>query len=139
MEKYIWIQKYSVGVESIDEQHQRFFELVSEVIKMTGQGSIPIGSLLLKVADLNNYATLHFQNEEDIFKKYNYPNAKEHVTSHDACRKRVEQFNLELKQENMNTKKIAAEMAEFLGSWLVNHVMTMDQKYVGFMRKNGVK
>ena len=42
-------------------------------------------------------------------------------------------------KEKVDVKKTVLEIAEFAGSWLVNHIMGVDQKYVEFMHKNGLK
>lgn len=34
MQKYIWTEKYSVGVSEIDEQHQHFFAIANEIIEI---------------------------------------------------------------------------------------------------------
>jgi hemerythrin-like metal-binding protein len=138
MEKYIWIEKYSVGVKQIDEQHQKFFEDANEIIRMTGQENIQAQDLLLKVKNFNDYAVYHFKTEEGIFEQYNYPDAEEQIIAHNDYREKMKEFCTEMEKPDIDTKKTAVEMAEFAGSWLANHVMAMDQKYIGFMHENGI-
>ena len=138
MQKYIWAEKYSVGVKEIDEQHQHFFKTVNEIIEMTGQKNISLKDLLVKITDLNNYAIYHFTTEENFFKHYAYSGTKEHIEAHNAYKKRTSGFISEAEKEGVNTKKIILEIAEFAGSWLLNHIMEMDQKYVEFMHNNGI-
>ncbi|MFH0804124.1 MAG: bacteriohemerythrin [Candidatus Zambryskibacteria bacterium] len=139
MEKYTWIEKYSVGVKEIDRQHQHFLDIVDEVIKMTGGKPISVEDLLAKITDLNDYAIYHFETEEKIFKDYDYSDAKEHIEAHEAYREQMDQFWIQAKKEGADTKKVAFQIAEFAGSWLINHIMIMDQKYTDFMHDNGIK
>jgi len=139
MQKYIWIEKYSVGVKEIDRQHQHFFETVNDVIAMTGQEKVSVEDLLIKITDLNNYAIYHFTTEENLFKHYAYPDAEEHVAAHNTYEEKIDGFMAETEKEGVDTKKIIIEIAEFAGSWLVNHIMKMDQKYTEFMHNNGIR
>lgn len=139
MQKYDWAEKYSVGIKEIDEQHQHFFEIANKIIEMTGQENIPIEDLLVKITDLNNYAIYHFTTEENFFKHYAYSEAQEHIAAHNAYEEKMDGFIAEAEKKGPDTKKITMEIAEFAGSWLMNHIMDMDQKYVGFMYENWVK
>jgi hemerythrin-like metal-binding protein len=137
--KYNWKEKYSVGIREIDEQHQHYFEIVNEIIETTGQKNVSGKELSDKITELNNYAIYHFTTEENLFKKYAYPGANEHTTEHRAFEERMDQFINESKKDGTDAKKLMTEIAEFAGSWLLNHVMEMDQKYVGFMHNKGIK
>ncbi|MEK7635408.1 MAG: bacteriohemerythrin [Patescibacteria group bacterium] len=139
MEKYKWVEKYSVGVEELDAQHQHYFEIVSEVIKMTGQEKIVLNDLLVKIDDLNNYSIYHFTTEENLFKHYAYPDAEEHIAAHNTYEEKMDTFIADANREGADTKKIVLEIAEFAGSWLVNHIMVIDQKYIKFMHEKGIK
>jgi hemerythrin len=139
MEKYTWIEKYSVGVKTLDEQHQHYFETVEGIIKMTGQEDISTGDLMSKIIDLNDYAIHHFATEENLFEKYSYSETEDHASEHRNYEEKMDEFINEAKKDGADVKKTALEVAEFAGSWLINHVMNVDQKYVGFMRENGVK
>lgn len=139
MDKNNWIEKYSLGIKKIDEQHKHFFEMADDIIKMTGQDKINIRELLFKISDLNNYSVYHMMTEEDIFKQYNYPEAQEHTEAHNAYRLKMKEFIYEAEKNEADAKKIALDVASFAGSWLVNHIMNVDQKYVDFMHKSGIK
>lgn len=52
MQKYIWTEKYSVGVIEINEQHQHFFAIANEIIDMAEAPEIPIRELLFKITNL---------------------------------------------------------------------------------------
>lgn len=139
MQKYIWEEKYSVGVKEIDNQHKHFLEIVHQIIDLTDQENILSDDISAKISDMNDYAIYHFTTEENFFKHFAYPETEEHIATHDAYKERIDKFIAETEKAEMDTKKTALEMAEFAGSWLTNHIMAMDQKYTDFMHKNGVK
>ena len=139
MPKFIWTEKNSVGVEEIDKQHQHFFALANEIIALSEQADVQLRGLLFKVTNLSSYAVYHLLTEEKIFKKYDYPDAKEHITAHDVYREKMKKLVDAVEKESPDTKALSNEMAAFAGDWLTNHIMAMDKKYVDFMHKNGIK
>lgn len=139
MPKFTWTKEYSVGVEEIDEQHQHFFALANEIIALSEQADVQIRELLFKVTNLSSYAVYHLLTEENLFKRYNYPDATAHISAHNAYREKMKQFVAQAEKEGTDTKKLALEIAEFAGDWLMNHIIVMDKKYVDFMREVGIK
>jgi hemerythrin len=139
MEKYIWTKNQSVGVEEIDIQHHHFFDITNDLISKSEQENFSAWDLVLIVTYLNNYATIHLLTEENIFKRYNYFDAEEHIAKHDAYREKMKEFMARVELEELGSKKLALEIAEFAGNWLMNHIMVEDKKYVGFMIENGIK
>jgi len=139
MQRYDWIEKYSVGIEEIDNQHKHFFNIVNEIIKMTGEQDISRDDLLKKIVDLKDYAGYHFVTEEDLFKTCSFPETEDHITAHNFYRKKVDEFMTEKEQDKLDTKKMIIEIAEFTGIWLTNHIMSADQKYATFLRNKEKK
>lgn len=138
MQKYIWTEKYSVGVKEIDEQHQHFFEMANEIIDVAEKTDVSVSELLFKITNLCNYAVYHLLTEENIFNRYHYPEAQEHVNAHNSYREKMKEFMAEVEKEGSDTKKLALEIAQFAGDWLMNHILGMDQKYSGFMHEKGI-
>jgi len=70
-----------VNIKAIDEQHKG---LVDDVNKLAdamkaGRGKEMLNDIL---RDLLAYADYHFKTEEELFKKYKYPEADEHIIEH---------------------------------------------------------
>lgn len=139
MSKYIWTEKYSVGVAEIDKQHQHFFEIANDVMEIAEKKDVPLGGLLFKVTNLSNYAVYHLLTEENIFARYHYPDSMEHIAAHDAYREKMKGFVVDVEKAGVDTQNLALKIAEFAGDWLMNHILVMDKKYEAFMRGNGIK
>lgn len=139
MERFKWEEKYSVGVKEIDKQHQRFFEIANDIIEIAEKKDMPLSELLFKITNLSNYAVYHLLTEESIFKRYNYPDAMEHIGAHNAYREKMKEIVSAVETNGVETKALSKEMAEFAGNWLMDHIMAMDKKYVSFMREAGIK
>lgn len=128
-----WDDKFSVGIKEIDDQHRVLIDILDELYyaMLKGRGSELIGTTLERVIQ---YTKTHFTTEELLFKKYNYPEEKEHKAEHDAMLKKVDAFQKEFK----NGKLIGVDLMQFLTKWFVEHLQTTDYRYVKFFREIGV-
>jgi hemerythrin len=63
---------------------------------------------------------------------------EEHINAHNSYQEKMDEFIAEAESKKTDTKKIAFKIAEFAGSWLMNHIMIMDQKYIPFMQQNSI-
>ncbi len=70
--KFKWDEKFSVGIKSLDEQHQNFFNLANKILEVVAKGHISRHELLRLVSEFGNYSLYHLSTEEEYFKKCNY-------------------------------------------------------------------
>jgi len=133
--KLVWDKKYSVGVEEIDGQHKRMFEIINELLDAinTNTAQEKLGHI---IDSLIKYKIFHFATEEKYFKEFNYGGIDEHVTKH-------HEFNTELEalknKYPVYTMEFSFELVDFLENWLIDHLMVMDQKYKKCFAEHGLK
>jgi len=129
-----WGAEYSVGISSIDAQHQKLVVLVNDLNDAMAQGK---GKDVLEkiLAGLVDYPKTHFAHEESLFKTYGYPEATAHKMKHDDLTKKVLQF-----QQDLNAGKavMSVQIMSFLKDWLLNHIKGTDMKYSAFLKGKGV-
>ena len=123
-----------VNIKAIDEQHKG---LVDDVNKLAdamkaGRGKEMLNDIL---RDLLAYADYHFKTEEELFKKYNYPDSDKHIKEHRSFKEQVEEFNNEYQEKNLG---ITVEVLNFLADWLRNHIKKSDKAYTTFFNNLGV-
>ena len=135
VKKLEWEEKYSVGVEEIDNQHKRMFAVINELLDAINNNNTEehIGNI---IDGLVKYKIFHFATEEKYFKEFNYDGTVEHVTKH-------KEFNdnlVKIKEKYPKpTVEFAFELLDFLEDWLINHLMVMDQKYKKCFHDHGLK
>lgn len=120
-----WNDTLSVGIKSIDDQHKKLVALVNDLHDgmMGGKGNDVIGKVL---AELIAYTKSHFAAEETLMKNKNYPEYAAHKVEHDKLTKKA----VELEQQFKAGKAaMTIEVANFLKSWLTDHIMKTDKKY----------
>lgn len=124
-----WNDVLSVGDREIDEQHQWLVEKVNSLHDslITGHDEdLTVTSL----NDLLTYAWEHFETEERLFHRINFPDAEAHIAEHQRFAEKVSDYR---------TRFIAGEklvfpgLLDFLAAWLTEHVRDMDQKYVPYL------
>ena len=138
MEKFIWEDKYSVGIKIIDEQHQHFFEIANEIFDLLNKKEVSGENIVTGVTNLGNYAFYHLSTEEKYFKEFNYDGAGDHVQVHDLFREKVSAFLDRIMDAKDNPEAIADEMAGFSENWLAHHILDTDRKYIQCFKDHGL-
>ena len=77
--------------------------------------------------NLVEYTHEHFTNEEAFMAKYNYPDLKDHKKEHIRLTKEAVQLN------NNKNYVFTDNIADFLISWLTNHILGTDKKYAEYI------
>jgi hemerythrin len=129
-----WDQSYSVKVKCCDEQHQKLFQLLNALhdAMRVGKGRSVIGQI---VAELSDYARTHFQAEEALMERANYPGLAGHRVEHHRFVGRVAEFQKDL---DAGTGGNSVAVLEFLKNWLVKHIKKLDQSYSAHLNAHGI-
>jgi hemerythrin-like metal-binding protein len=120
-----WSNSYSVGINSIDAQHQNLFAIGRELhtAMSHGQGKASLAKILDRLVQ---YTCAHFAHEERLMRLADYPDMPAHVAEHAALTRKVLQF-----QKDFEAGKVAmtVQLLQFLKEWLSHHIKGSDQKY----------
>ena len=86
-----WKSDYSVGIGSIDAQHQKLFAIARELYAAmsAGQGKASLSRVLDRLVQ---YTAVHFAHEERLMRVNDYPGFQQHKAQHDALTKQVLSF-----------------------------------------------
>ena len=130
----MWIEKYSVGVKSMDDQHVNLIEIMNELhtAMVKGQAHSVAGPLLNKLTD---YTHEHFIDEEKLMESIKYPGLADQRAEHRALAAKIEEFVAHYEQGDQS---IYPQLLHFLDHWLVNHMQTADKKYSQWLNERGV-
>ncbi|KAF0142361.1 MAG: hemerythrin family protein [Ignavibacteriales bacterium] len=129
-----WNSTLSVNITQIDNQHMKLVELVNTLHDRMkeGKGKAALSGIL---NELTNYTVYHFKTEEDLFRKYNYPQTDAHLKEHDALVQQV----VKLKADFDNGKSVLTlDVMNFLKDWLTLHIMGNDKAYTPFLKSQGI-
>lgn len=114
-----------IGVDQIDNEHRRLFELVNEVANLLMRNDINRSDVNAILMELDEYAVLHFKHEEEYMKEINDPELPRQKEMHQAFvtkLKEIERLDVETEDERETLKNIV----EFAARWLFSHIISSD-------------
>ena len=130
-----WKDEYSVGIQSIDQQHKIWIGLINKLHDAMSKGE---GKKILSdiYEEIVAYTKTHLKNEEILFQKYSFPDIAAHKLVHDKLTQQV----LDKQKEIQEGKTVLTmEVMTFLKNWLIDHIQNTDKKYSAFLISKGVK
>ena len=119
---------YLIGVDMIDQEHRRLFEILGELNELNSDEFMydKYDAILNVLEELKDYTVKHFEDEERYMKEIGYKGLEQQQKVHQAFIDKLEVINLEDLDDNQ--QGYIDELIDFLASWLINHIMKMDQK-----------
>jgi len=129
-----WKSEYSVNVPSIDGQHQNLFRMAAELrdAVMAGTSEAAVAKTMDRLVQ---YIQVHFAYEERLMRVCDYPELAAHLAEHEALTRQVLRFQRDLR---VRPQPIAIRLLKLLKSWLENHILKSDRKYVPYLNERGV-
>jgi hemerythrin-like metal-binding protein len=134
MKSLEWKESYSVGVQSLNEQHKVLVGHLNTIYELfdSPDKREQVGALL---SELEQYALVHFRSEEDLFIKYKYRELDKHALEHRFYEHKVSEFKTRF---DSSDEKVPLDMLEFLADWLTGHILGSDQEYRRYLNNCGV-
>lgn len=126
-----------LGVDQIDNEHRRLFELVNEVANLLIRDDINRSDVNAVLMELDEYAVLHFKHEEEYMSEINDPELPRQKEMHQAFvtkLKEIERLDIESKDDKETLKNIV----EFAARWLFSHIISSDTM-IGVYQKMDAK
>lgn len=139
MAVFDWDPKYSVNVKEIDLQHEEILELMRFIYDLI-LARKPLNEISKNLDALVRHSNSHFLTEEQYFKEFNYDGAREHIDAHNKLRKDVADFLEKIKNQESadNNYEFLYNLIDFLEDWLIDHLETLDKKYIKCFNDHGL-
>jgi hemerythrin-like metal-binding protein len=132
--RFDWREEYSVGVGTLDAQHRRLFELISEVGQDVASGA-SLEALLHRLHILTHYADFHFKTEQDLMGRFGWSNLGPHRGEHEKLAEGIRRCASDLRDRGLPP---GHDLLEFLKTWLLRHTLLEDRRYIPFFHENGL-
>ncbi len=120
-----WKNRYSSGIDLIDEQHQEMFHyanlLIDTVLNNAGNEAV-LESLMVMLAVIKE----HFKNEEATLLEYSFPQLKDHAQGHRKLILRMNDLILLFQEGDVDS----IELLHFIAQELIfSHLLNEDKGY----------
>ncbi|MAO54754.1 MAG: hypothetical protein CMM61_03525 [Rhodospirillaceae bacterium] len=116
----IWSEKYRVGIDAIDRDHQIIFELTNKV----SQPDLTEQAMHEVIQEMIAYTRYHFRREETIMSACGYPELDAHMRYHRNLEDRIDGLAAQYKQTT--DPQTLMRLRSFLRNWWSGHIMDVD-------------
>ncbi len=129
-----WDKKFSVGVDSMDDQHKVLFDIINDIYDSISKKSNNeiIFDLIVK---MRQYTVKHFTAEENYLEKTGYHELEIQKKEHKTFVDKIEDLEKRFKS---GKAILTFEVTSFLKTWLVQHIEISDKKYGSFLVSKGI-
>jgi hemerythrin len=131
MSCFEWDPSLETGNTDIDDQHRGIFLLANTLHDLVVSNRVDMDAATNAIYCLTDYVTQHFADEEDLMASWGFPELGLHRVSHE----RLTMHTVKLTARFMDGEALqAAELAEFVATWLREHIRKEDMAFVAFLR-----
>ena len=127
-----------IGVDQIDNEHRRLFELVNEVANLLIKNDINRSDVNAVLMELDEYAVLHFKHEEEYMKEINDPELPKQKEQHQEFVVKVREI-IQGDLESKNDKETLTNVVEYVARWLFSHILSSDTMIGVYQRMDAKK
>ncbi len=130
-----WSEQLITGMRDVDRDHEKLVGMVNTLHRAmkAGEGKSVVSGILKELAD---YTVFHFDREEAYFDRYGYPDAVSHKAAHKALVDSVLDLINRFEAGNFS---VAIDLLAIAKSWLIDHILGTDTKFVPFLKEKGVR
>ena len=133
-----WTEKLATGISTIDSQHKELFKRINNLVTAIKQHRCK-DEIDGTIKFLEDYARIHFSEEEKHMRDANYGGLEEQREDH----KKYLAALAELKEQASlprvegGSYDLSATTNQVVVDWIVDHIMKVDMKFGAFLRKRG--
>ncbi len=127
-----WRDSLAIGITELDDQHKKLFEAIDKLFTACIQGKGK-EEVVNTIKFLEDYTIVHFTDEQEMHKKYNYPERDAHRKIHDNFLKNFEKLKEQFEQEGASPLFISTINKQVV-DWLIQHIGKADKAFAAFVK-----
>jgi hemerythrin len=122
-----WKPEYSVGVESMDDEHREMINLINETYEKldSNPDALQVEECL---GDIFSTVSMHFALEERLMRKNNYAEYQAHKDDHEDL---LDQIRDLMDDFEVDSSSGAVRLENSLSDWFARHFSTFDARLHG--------
>lgn len=126
-----WKEEYSVGIELIDNQHKRLFEIADKAYELLKNDyyTDKYDRIVTILQELKHYTVFHFNAEEKYMESIGYKRLLSHKVQHDDFIDKINSYDLDKVDQDQD--RYITDLLDFIINWISNHILHTDKKYAG--------
>lgn len=128
-----WQPSYSVGVRGFDDAHRVLVDKAGTLIDAVASSDEDARTRDI-VDDLIECAVEHFDEEERTLRDLGWPGLGAHMHAHNVLLRTILKFKADLRYHRLSPE----QAAEFISSWVLEHIRHEDMQYAPYLQDRGV-
>jgi len=126
--KIPWDNRYEIGIEKVDEQHKKLFDLINKLYELDDNEDTK-EELRIILYEFNEYMKVHFKDEENYMSSIKFPLLSEHKQLH----KEIIDSLAQIIHTPARLGIVKSKMRIVSKRVLVDHIMNEDSKIKLFL------
>jgi hemerythrin-like metal-binding protein len=135
MANLAWEKPVSIGVASLDAEHEQLFDLLKALRQEILAERRP-DVLAASVDSLVTLAMQHSRSEERLFTKVGLPDAPSHILQHEDLTKQI--IVIQAKYRAGVHGMLTLELMNYMYNWLIYHTETSDSVCGVYLNAHGI-
>lgn len=132
-----WNEKLATGIDTIDSQHRELFKRINDLVLAIRERRCKSeidGTLKF----LDDYARIHFAEEEKHMQESGYPGLAEQLAGHKKYLAMLAELKEEasLPRESGGTSFLSATTNQAVVDWIVDHILKLDMQFAEHLKGN---
>jgi hemerythrin len=123
----VWKDEYAIGVEQIDEQHKKLFEIGNSIYTLLADQIMvdKYDKIIIIINDLKQYTKYHFSCEEEYMLQIRYPRYFSQKVEHDDFIDKIEAVDFD--DIDQDQEKYIRDIMTFVFNWVLDHILKSDK------------
>ena len=124
-----WKEEYRIGVEVIDQQHEKLFEIAGRAFDLLKNTFLTdkYDRMVEILEELKAYTVFHFETEEKYLEEIGYRKLFSHKIEHREFIEKVK--GIDLKELDEDQEGHMLSILEFVVDWIDHHILEKDQLF----------
>ncbi len=133
-----WTEKLAVGIKTVDSQHRELFKRINNLVAAIKQHRCK-EEIDGTIKFLEDYARVHFSEEERHMREAGYPGYEEQREDHRKYLAALAELKAQasLPRVQGSSYDLSATTNQVVVDWIVDHIMKVDMKFGEFLRNKG--
>ncbi|MDP2417280.1 MAG: bacteriohemerythrin [Hydrogenophaga sp.] len=127
----VWRDEFLVGNTLIDGQHQELLAHINDLAAKVSTGDLVGIDDVMRF--IGQYVTMHFETEEAMMHRLNYPHLAAHVQEHRSFTQRYLRLADDIAQQRHARLYLGFQIQLFLFDWFANHTTRTDRYLTRFI------
>lgn len=122
-----WKDEYLIGIENIDEQHKKLFEIAGRAFELLKNDMYvdKYDRIVAVLGELKDYTVYHFKSEEEYMLSIGYKRFLSQKADHEEFIEKI--TSIDLKKIDVDQNAYLLSILEFIVNWTSEHILLKDK------------